>query len=106
MAQLGQKRAELEKTGAAFYALSDEDPPALIQMRDREKVDFITFLSDKQGEAARRYAGVYPGRTTLKPATFVIDKHKKIIYAYLDEDYRSRPAADEVLAAVRSAAKY
>jgi peroxiredoxin len=105
MAQLGQKKAEFEKAGAALFALSDEDAPALIQMRDREKVDFIAFLSDKQGEAARQYAGVYPGKTTLKPATFVIDKNKKIVYAYLDENYRVRPAADEVLAAVRSAAK-
>jgi peroxiredoxin len=103
MAQLGQKKAEFEKAGVALYALSDEDAPALIQMRDRESVDFITFLSDKQGEAARKYAGVYPGRTTLKPATFVIDKNKKIVYAYLDENYRIRPAADEVLAAVRAA---
>jgi peroxiredoxin len=105
MAQLGQKKAEFEQSGAAFYALSDEDAPALIQMRDHEKVDFITFLSDKHGEAARKYAGVYTGKTTLKPATFVIDKHRKILYAYLDENYRVRAAADDVLAAVRSAAQ-
>ncbi len=105
MAQLGQKRAEFEKAGAAVYALSDEDPPALIQLRDGEKVDFITFLSDKNGDAARKYAGVYPGKTLLKPATFVIDKHQKIVYAYLDENYRVRAATNDVLAALRTAAK-
>ena|SRR5690242_6971809 len=105
MAQLGQRKAELEQAGAALFALSDEDAPALIQMRDREKVDFITFLSDKAGEAAHKYAGVYTGKTTLKPATFVIDKHKKIVYAYVDENYRVRAATEDVLAAVQSAPK-
>jgi len=102
---LGPKKAAFEQAGAAVYALSDEDAPALMQMRDKERVDFITFLSDKQGQAARQYAGLYAGRTTLKPATFVIDKHRKIVYAYLDEDYRIRAGAEEVLAAVRAAAK-
>ena len=104
MAQLGQHREEFTKSGAAVFAISDEDAPALKQMRDRHKLDFITFLSDKKGTAARKYAGVYEGKTTLKPGTFVIDKDKKIIYAYVDEDYKGRGAADEVLEAVRKAA--
>jgi peroxiredoxin len=73
MAQLGQSKADLQKAGAAVFALSDEDGAALQQMRDRNKVEFITFLSDRKGEAASKYAGTYPGKTLLKPATFVID---------------------------------
>jgi hypothetical protein len=104
-AQLGQSKAELEKAGAAVFALSDEGPEPLRQMRDRNQADSITFLSDAKGEAARKYAGTYPGKTTLKPATFVIDKNGKIVYAYLNEDYRTRAATDAVVAAVRKAAQ-
>jgi peroxiredoxin len=105
MAQLGQRETDLVAAGAAVFALSDEDAPALQQMRDRNKVGFITFLSDKSGEAARKYAGTYPGKTTLKPATFVVDKGKKIILSYLNEDYRTRAATDAVVEAVRKASR-
>jgi peroxiredoxin len=105
MAQLGQSKAELQKSGAAVFALSDEDAPALKEMREKHGLDFITFLSDKQGVAARQYAGVYPGKTTLQPATFVIGKDGKIIYAYVNEDYRTRAATGEVVKAAREAAR-
>ena len=95
MAQLGQSREAFQK----------EDAGAQKQMRERNKVEFITFLSDKQGVAAKKYAGVYPGKTTLQPGTFVIGKDKKIVYAYLNEDYRTRAPTDAVIEAVRKAAK-
>jgi peroxiredoxin len=105
MAQLGQSREAFQKAGAAVYALSDEDAGAQKQMRERNKVEFITFLSDKQGVAAKKYAGVHPGKTTLQPGTFVIGKDKKIVYAYLNEDYRTRAPTDAVIEAVRKATK-
>lgn len=105
LAQLGQSKAELQKSGAQVFAISDEDAPALRRMRDAHKLDFVTFLSDKKGIAASQYAGVYPGKTTLQPGTFVIDKNKKIAYAYLNEDYKTRAATEAVLMALRKAAK-
>ena len=56
--------------------------------------------------SARKYAGVYPGKTLLKPATFVIDRKKTIVYAYLNEDYRTRAPSDAVIEAVRKAAHW
>lgn len=72
-------------------------------MRDAHKLDFVTFLSDKKGIAAWHYAGMYPGKATLQPGTFVIGRNKKIVYAYLNEDYKSRAATEAVLAALRKA---
>jgi peroxiredoxin len=40
-----------------------------------------------------------------QPATFVIGKDRKIIYAYVNEDYRTRAATDEVVKAAREAAR-
>jgi peroxiredoxin len=103
MTQIGKDRDAFIKSGAVVYAISDEAPAAQKAMQDAHHLDFITFLSDKTGMAARQYAGVYTGRTTLKPAVFVIGRDKKVKYAYINENFRLRAADQDVLAAVRSA---
>ena len=55
----------------------------------------------KTGTAARQYAGVYAGQTTLKPAVFVIGRDRKVKYAYLNDNYRLRAADQPVLKAIR-----
>jgi peroxiredoxin len=101
MAQLGQSKAELVKSGAAIFAISNEDGAALKKTQSQHKLDFITFLSDKKGEAAKKYAGTYPNQTMLQPATFVIGKDKKIVYSYVNEDFRLRAQTDAVIAALK-----
>jgi peroxiredoxin len=103
MAQLGQFREQFQNAGAAVFAISNEGAEELTRMRDQRGVDFITFLSDPDGEAARRYAGVYENGV-LKPGTFVIGRDARIVYAYVDEDYASRPAAEAVVQAVQESA--
>jgi peroxiredoxin len=103
MTQIGKDREAFEKSGAAVYAISDEDPAAQKKMQDEHGLGFITFLSDKTGTAARQYAGVYSGRTTLKPAVFVIGRDRKVRYAYLNDNFRLRAADQDILKAVRDA---
>lgn len=75
-------------------------------MKDAEKLgDTIVFLSDSEAKAADRYAGHYPGKTMLKPATFVIGKNRKITYAYVGENFTVRASAEAVLNAVKMAGK-
>jgi len=105
MMQVGKDREAFEKSGAAVYAISDEDPAAQKKMQDEHGLDFITFLSDKAGTAARQYAGVYLGRTTLKPAVFVIGRDRKVRYAYLNDNFRLRAADQDILKAVRGASR-
>ena len=105
MAQLGQSKEAFQKSGAAVFAISNEEAPALKAMREQSKLDWVTFLSDKSGAAAKKYAGVYSGQTMLKPATFVIGRDGKIVYAYLNEDYRTRAPTDAVLKALADAAR-
>ncbi len=102
MTQIGKDKAAFIQSGAAVYAISDEDPAAQQKMQDEHGLDFITFLSDKAGTAAHKYAGVYEGRTTLKPAVFVIGKNGKVKYAYINENFRLRAADRDILQAVKS----
>ncbi len=101
MAQLGQSKSEFLKTGAAIFAISNEDPDALKKMRDGHSLDFVTFLSDREGKAAKLYMGTYPGQNLIKPGTFVIDRKKKIVFSYVGEDYKVRAATSQVLDALK-----
>ena len=101
MADLSRHKAEFQRSGAAVYAISNEGADKLNQMRDAEKLDFVTFLSDPDGAAAKKYAGLYPGSMTHQPGSFVLDKHGRIVYAYVNQDYKSRAATLSLLQAVR-----
>ncbi|MDQ2800898.1 MAG: peroxiredoxin family protein [Armatimonadota bacterium] len=101
MADLSRHQAEFQRAGAAVYAISNEDAPNLKQMQSNEHLGFVMFLSDPDGSAARLYAGLYPGSMVHQPGSFVIDKHRKITYAYVNQDYHSRAATTSLLAAVR-----
>lgn len=101
MADLARHRAEFVQDGASVYAISNEDAPPLLEMQKRAGLDFVTFLSDRDGAAAKRYAGLYPGSTVHQPGTFVIDKAGRIVYAYVNVDYKSRAATLSLLQAVK-----
>ncbi len=103
---MGKIEAELKKAGATVYALSNEPASALGKMKDAEKLgDAFVFLSDREAKGADLYAGHYDGQTMLKPATFVIGKNGKIVYAYVGEDYKVRAGAQTVLQAVQKSAR-
>ena len=101
MADLARHQAELQASGAAVYAISNEAASGLKSMRDGQKVGFITFLSDPDGAAAKLYAGLYPNSMVHQPGSFVVDKHGKIVYAYVNEDFRSRAATTALVQAVK-----
>jgi len=103
MRDLGHSRADFEKTGASVYAISNEGAPAQTRMQTVENVGYIHFLSDPDGAAAKLYSGLYPASTVHQPGVFVIDRHGKIIYAYVNRDYKTRAAESDVLAALREA---
>lgn len=103
---MGKIENELKKAGATVYALSNEEAGDLNKMKAAEKLGPVfVFLSDHDAKGANNYAGHYPNQTMLKPATFVIGKNGKIVYAYVGEDYKARASAQSVLEAVKKSAK-
>ena len=103
---MGKIEADLKKAGAVVYAISNEDAAALKQMKNGENLgDSFVFLSDKEAKAAAHYAGNYAGETMLNPATFVVGKNGKIVYAYIGEDYKVRADSQTVLQAIDKAGK-
>ena len=103
---MGKIEADLKKAHATVYALSNEVGSDLNKMKEGEKLgDTFVFLSDHEAKGADLYAGHYNGKTMLKPATFVIGKNGKIVYAYAGEDYKARAGALKVLEAVKKSNK-
>jgi len=86
--------------------MSNEDSPAQIQMRDMNKLGkTFVFLSDPDAKLAGLYAGRLDGGKVLKPATIVIGKNKKVAYAYVTHNGEDHPPVQDVVKAVRAAAK-
>ena len=99
---MGKIETDLKKAGAKVYALSNEGGNDLKKMKESTKLgDTFIFLSDQDARGAGIYAGHYKGMTMLNPATFVIGKNGKILYAYVGEDYKVRAGAQAVLEAVK-----
>lgn len=102
MENLGRHRAEFQKLGLPVYAISNEAAPALLEMQKRHSLGFVTFLSDPDGTAARLYSGVYPRSTVHQPGVFVVDKRGQIVYAYVNQDFRTRADTATFFKALRS----
>lgn len=85
-----------------IFAVSYEPADKLKKMRDAEKLGAsFTFLSDPKGLLSAHYSGKYE-QGYLKPATVVVGKGGKIVYATSLEDYKVRPAAAVVLKSVQN----
>lgn len=51
--------------------------------------------------AAKLSAGLYPHLSVHSPGSFVIDKTGRIVYAYVNQDYKSCAATISLLQAVQ-----
>ena len=101
MNDLARHKADFAGANAAVYAISNETAPDLLKMQTASKTEFVTFLSDPDGKAAALYAGVYPDSKVHQPGSFVIDKSGKIVYAYVNSDYKSRAATASMVKAAQ-----
>ncbi len=92
---------DLKTENAIVYLVSNEATDKLEAMRQAEKLGptFVS-LSDPEAKLAALYAGKYD-QGYLKPATIVVGKKSKIVFASALEDYKIRADSQAVLKAVR-----
>ncbi len=79
------------------------------ELKEKFNAENITFLSDHEtnlrvikdygvydtkSQTARLFHGI---KETSKPATFIIDKDRKIIYKSIGKNYRTRPRNREIV---------
>ncbi len=81
--------------------MSNDQAATLHGWADRAGITF-PLLSDTGLAAIRAYGVLNERQEIAHPASFVIDRSGVVRYAREDIDYRVRPSADELLAAVRA----
>ena len=115
-----QKRlTDINAAGGKLVAISVENPDASMAVTKKNEVAF-TVLSDPRLETARKFGIVYQLSEETdkqykgygldlskhngmeKPelplaATYIVDKKGKIVYAFLDTDYKKRAEPDVII---------
>jgi peroxiredoxin len=117
-----QHLADFKQKGATLIAISPEKPDLTAVAAENKKLEF-PILTDKDNKFAKKIGLVFGVPAELKavykkfgidleesqgnsdwnlpmPATYVVSKKGKIIYAFVDADYTLRATAEDVLNAL------
>ena len=126
LAQLKDIEKDLVDLGYQILAISPESPTRL-QEQKLETELLVTLLSDDKLDTIREFGvGFYldtmtelkyktyginltkddSGKSVLPaPAIFMLDKKGKVLFSYVNPDYKVRPSADLVLAVAKTLKK-
>ena len=115
-----QKRLpEIRAKGAQLIAITPEKPDLTAKMQNEKKYEF-TVLTDPKNHLAKKLGLAFKLPNNLKklyltfginleksqgnaswelpvPATFVIDKSSKVLFSYIDVDYKQRADINKIL---------
>lgn len=84
-----------------LWTISNDDADKLRQLRDAEGLE-MPFLLDADAGIIKQY-GVYneeSDRVIPHPTALVIDKQGVVRFVRVDENYKERPAVEELLHAL------
>ena len=118
-----QHLGDIKAKGATLIAITPEKPDLTLLMAEKKKLEF-PILTDKNNALAKKFGLVFAVTPELKkiytkfgvdleksqgnadwrlpiPATYVVGKDGKIIYAHVDPDYTKRPDPSEFLAVLK-----
>lgn len=124
---LQDKFEEFKSLGAQLIAISPQTPDASMSTKEKNELEF-EVLSDKGNKIAKEFGLVFSLADELKPiyisfgidiptnnnedsyelpmpATYVIDKNKEVVFAYIDEDYTKRCEPQDIVDAIKSYGK-
>ena len=124
---LQDKFEEFKSLGAQLIAISPQTPDASMTTKEKNELEF-EVLSDKGNKIAKEFGLVFSLADELKPiyisfgidiptnnnedsyelpmpATYIIDKNKEIVFAYIDEDYTKRCEPQDVVDAIKNYGK-
>ena len=116
---------EIHELGAQLVAISPQVPDGSMSENEISNMDFVV-LSDQNADVAASYGVAWQVPTFLLehmrvdrgldlesvnngnssilpiPATFVLDKQGKVIWRYVDVDYRTRSEPEDIINALKS----
>ena len=113
---------EMKAEGIELIAITPELPDSTLSTKEKNALEF-EVLSDVGNKVAKQYGIVFPLDESIKDAyknmglenyngdasytlplaaTYVINSENKIVYAFLDADYKKRAEPKEVLRKIRN----
>ncbi len=108
MAQLRQRKAELDGAGAVVVDVLPMDLVRAATFKRTRAGPFAT-LSDPAGRACATYGVarqlVVHNEWVNSPSVFVIDRKGVITYAHVGSSFGDRPSAEKVVEEVKKAAR-
>ena len=122
MKALGEITEELNELNTKIIAISPQTPDNSLSMKDKHDLKF-EVLSDADNKIAKEFGLVFSLDEELKPlykqfgidiesangnnsfeipmpATYILNKNKEIIFAFVDEDYTKRCEPQDILDAI------
>lgn len=120
---LQSRLGEFKELGAELIAISPQSPDASMTTKEKNELEF-EVLSDNGNVVAKEFGLVFSLAEELRPiylsfgidipsnndddsyeipmpATYVINKNKEIVFAFIDEDYTSRCEPQDILDAIK-----
>lgn len=114
---------DLDELNTKIFAISPETPDLSLSMKEKHKLEF-EVLSDADYRVEKEYGIVFflaeklrpiyesfginiPASNAINsydlpmPATYVVNKNKEIIFAFVDEDYSKRCEPQDILDVIR-----
>ncbi|MBY0517571.1 MAG: AhpC/TSA family protein [Bacteriovoracaceae bacterium] len=121
--EINQSISSLKSLKANLIAISPEKENEVRKTKNKNNLDFL-LLSDNKNQLARRLHLVFKVNNDVVteykalgidleesqgnkayelpiPATFVISKNRKIIYAFADADYTKRAVVNDIIDAIK-----
>ncbi len=122
---LQEKLAEINSLGATLIAISPQVPDDSLTESDIKNMEFAV-LSDQDANVAEEYGVAWEvpgilmehmrvdrkldfekinnGNTTILPipATFVLDRNGKVVWRFVDVDYRTRSEPNDIINALKA----
>lgn len=106
MAQLRQRKGDLDKLGAALYCVLPMDLYRAATFKKGSAGPYTT-LSDPAGRACAVYGVakqlVVHNEWVNSPSVFVIDRKGVITYSYVGNSWGDRPSAETILEEAKKA---
>ena len=114
---------EVKSLNGAIIAISPETPDLSLSMKEKHELEF-EVLSDTDYKVEKEYGLVFSLSEKIRPyyeslgidiptatknssydlpmpATYVVNKNKEIIFAFIDEDYTKRSEPQDILDAIK-----
>ncbi len=124
---LQERYEELKNLGAKLIAISPQSPDASLSTQEKHDLKF-EVLSDTNNVVAKKYGLVFSLAEEIRPiylsfgidipsanaedsyeipmpATYVVNKNKEIIFAFINEDYTKRCEPQAIIDAIIAAKK-